>query len=151
MTRHIAFRRTLVTLGVVGTLLVAGLTIRTAASWASTQAPLGVAPVSVESVQQALDSERARSDALAAQLRTLDSSTADLAAALDAAEAQVNADALTATDLRSALAAAQSKLAKLEASLKAASSRTTTTRTTTTRTTNTDSAEDREDEEEHDD
>ena len=147
MTRHLAFRRTLVTLGVAGTLLGAGLTIRAAASWASTEAPLDVAPVSVASVQDALALERARSDALAAQLRSLESSTADLAKALEAAQSQVGADALTATDLRAALTAAQKKLAKLEASLKAASSRT----VTTTRSTSAGSVGDDEHEEEHDD
>jgi phage shock protein A len=65
----------------------------------------------------------------------LESSTSDLTAALDAAQAQVGADEQTATELRASLAAAQDKLAKLEASLKATAARTTTRSTTSSGTT----------------
>lgn len=132
MTANPSFRRLLVTIGVAGSLLVAGLTIRAASLWAASQAPLSVAPVSVESVQQALEQERSRSAALEAQLRELESSTTDLTGALQAAQDRVGADAQTAEDLRASLTAAQDKLAKLEAALKAAARRSTTTVRATT-------------------
>ena len=130
MTSNPAVRRLFVVLAVAGSLLVAGLTVRAASLWAASQAPLTVATVSVSSVQQALEAERTRSAALETQLKTLESSTAGLTAALEAAQTQVGADEQTATDLRASLAAAQDRLAKLEASLKAAAARST-TRTTT--------------------
>lgn len=133
MTSNPSLRRLLVTMGVAGSLLVAGLTIRAASLWAADQAPLTVAPVSVDSVQQALEQERSRSAALEAQLKELESSGADLTTALQAAQDRVGADEQTATDLRASLTAAQDKLAKLEAALKAAAAKgqtTTTTRTT---------------------
>lgn len=133
MTSNPSLRRLLVTVGVAGSLLVAGLTIRTASLWAASQAPLSVAPVSVDSVEQALEQERSRSAALEAQLSELEASTTDLTAALGAAQDRVNADEQTAEDLRASLTAAQEKLTKLEAALKAAAAKrsTTTTRTTT--------------------
>lgn len=136
MTRTTSLRRLLVTIGIAGSLLVAGLTIRAASLWAANEAPLTVAPVSVDSVQQALDQERVRSAALEAQLRSLESSATDLTAALQAAQDQVGADQATAVDLRASLTAAQDKLTKLEAALKAAAVKraTTTVRTTTTST-----------------
>jgi chromosome segregation ATPase len=134
MTANPSVRRLLVTIGVAGSLLVAGLTIRTASLWAASQAPLSVAPVSVDSLQQSLEQERSRSSALEAQLKELEGSTTDLIAALEAAQGQVGADEQTAEELRASLTAAQDKLTKLEAALKAAAAKrpTITTRTTTT-------------------
>ena len=134
MTANTSLRRLLVTIGVAGSLLVAGLTIRTASLWAASQAPLSVAPVSVESLQLTLEQDRSRSSALEAQLKELEASTTDLVAALEAAQGQVGADEQIAEDLRGSLKAAQDKLAKLEAALKAAAAKraTVTTRTTTT-------------------
>src|SRR5512147_338989 len=86
------FRRLLVTIGVAGSLLVAGATIRAASLWAATQAQLTVAPVSVESVQKALEQERSRSADLQAQLSALESSTAQLNAALAEAQARAGTD-----------------------------------------------------------
>jgi septal ring factor EnvC (AmiA/AmiB activator) len=139
MTSNPSFRRLLVTVGVAGSLLMAGMTVRAASLWAANEAPLNVAPVSVDSVQQALDQERTRSAALEAQLRELEGSTADLTAALAAAQARVGVDETTAEDLKASLTAAQDKLAKLEAALKAAATkRATTTVKTTTGTTRSD-------------
>ena len=123
MTTQAYLRRTLVTIGIVGSLVAAGLTIRAASMWAATSAPLIVAPVSVTSVQQALEQERARSATLQTQLAALESSGADLRSALDSAQKQAGVDQATADDLRASLTAAQQKLARLEASLRAASRR----------------------------
>jgi len=133
MTSNPAVRRMFVTLAVAGSLLVAGMTVRAASLWAANEAPLSVAPVSVDSVQQALDQERSRSAALETQLRELEASTTDLTAALQAAQDRVGADEFTAEELRASLTAAQDKLTKLEAALKAAAAKraVTTVRTTT--------------------
>jgi septal ring factor EnvC (AmiA/AmiB activator) len=136
MTLAPIVRRTAVVLGMTIAILAAAGTILAASSWTATQAPLAVAPVSIQSVQQALDQERARSAALEEQLRNLESASGDLSAALTTAQGQLAADAASADDLRTALATAQAKLKKLEAALKAAArARTTTTvRTTSTST-----------------
>lgn len=123
MTANVFLRRTLVTLAIAGSLVAAGFTIRAASLWAATSAPLSVAPVSVASVQTALEQERARSAALEQQLADLESSATDLRTALDAANAQTGVDQATADELRASLAAAKDKLAKLEASIRAASQR----------------------------
>ena len=127
MTAQAHVRRLVVTIGVAGSLVAAGVTIRAASIWAAADAPLTVAPVSVTSVQDALDQERARSAALEAQLASLGSSTADLRAALDTAQAQVVADRTTADQLRASLVAAQEKLTSLQAALRAAAQRGTAT------------------------
>jgi septal ring factor EnvC (AmiA/AmiB activator) len=126
-----AFRRLLVTIGVAGSLLVAGVTIRAAAQWAAVQAPLTVAPVSVESVQRALEAEQSRSAELQAQLAALQGSTSELSSALAEAQARADTDQATAEELRASLTAAQDKLTKLEAALAAAAKKAATTRTTT--------------------
>ena len=120
MTAHAFLRRTLITLGIAASLLAAGLTIRAASMWAATSAPLQIAPASVASIQDALDQERARSAGLEQQLADLESSAAQLRGALDAANTQAGVDQGTADELRASLSAAQQKLSKLEASLRAA-------------------------------
>jgi septal ring factor EnvC (AmiA/AmiB activator) len=119
-------RRFLVTLGVAGSLLLAGATVRAASLWAAAQAPLTVAPQSVESVQAALDAERSRSVDLQLQLSALQSSTSQLSSALLEAQSRMGADQASAQQLRTSLAAAQDKLTKLEASLAAAAKHATT-------------------------
>jgi hypothetical protein len=135
ITNRPTFRRLLVTIGIAGSLLVAGATIRAASLWAANQAPLTVAPVSVESVQRALEQERSRSAELQTQLSALESSTAQLNSALLEAQNRAGTDQTAAEELRASLTAAQDKLTKLEAALAAAAKRApSTTRTTTTTT-----------------
>ena len=129
------FRRLLVTLGVVASLIAAGATIRAASLWAASQAPLTVAPVSVDSVRQALAQEKSRSAVLEDQIAGLQASAIDLQGALQTARERLATDAATADELRASLAAAQDKLAKLEAALAAqakAAARTTTRSTSGT-------------------
>jgi hypothetical protein len=123
MTANAKLRRLLVTIGIAGSLVAAGVTIRVASMWAAVEAPLTVAPVSVASVQDALVQERERSAALEPQLTSLGSSAEDLRAALDAAAAQGITDRTTADELRASLAAAQQKLTSLQAALRAAARR----------------------------
>jgi septal ring factor EnvC (AmiA/AmiB activator) len=110
-------RRLLVTIGVVASLVAAGATIRAASLWAATQAPLNIAPVSVDSVRQALAQEKSRSAVLEDQISGLQSNAADLESALQSARDQLVTDQTTADQLRASLAAAQAKLATLEAAL----------------------------------
>lgn len=122
-------RRLLVTLGVAASLIAAGATVRAASLWAAGQAPLTVAPVSVESVRMALAQEKSRSAMLEDQIAELQASAAELSSALQAAGDRLLTDQATADELRASLAAAQDKLAKLEAALAAqakAAARTTT-------------------------
>jgi septal ring factor EnvC (AmiA/AmiB activator) len=141
-------RRLLVTFGVVASLVAAGATIRAASLWAAGQAPLTVAPVSVESVRLALEQEQSRSAALEEQIASLQASAAELEAALASAGDRLVTDQATADELRASLAAAQEKLAKLEAALAAAAK---TPARTSTRSTTTTSYEDDDGEDEEDD
>ena len=127
-------RRLLVTIGVAASLVAAGATIRAAALWAASEAPLTVAPVSVESVQMALAQEKSRSAILEDQIAGLVSSATDLQSALQAAQDRLSTDQATADELRASLAAAQDKLTKLEAALAAQAKARASTRTVTTRT-----------------
>ena len=125
-------RRTVVTVGLAVAILGAGGTILAASQWTASEAPLAVAPVSIESIQKALDQERARSAGLEQQLATLERASGDLSGALQAAQDQLTLDATTATDLRAALTA-QNRLTKLEAALKAAAKARAAARVSTTR------------------
>ena len=133
MTLQLLVRRALVVAGVAAALMLGGVSIQLAAAWTAAAAPLNDPPASLASIQADLETERARSAALEEQLRTLETASADLAAALEAAKGQVASDTATAEELRASLAAAKEKLTKLEAALaRAAAARTTTTVTTTT-------------------
>jgi len=118
MTRALALRRIAVVAGLAVAMLAAGGTVLAAAQWAATEAPLAVAPVTGDSLQQALDHERARSAALEEQLAALEGASGDLSAALSAAQDQLVTDASTARELRTALDAARARLAELEAAMR---------------------------------
>lgn len=149
MTLTPVVRRVAVTAGLAVAVLAAAGTIMAAARWTAVEAPLAVAPVTIQSVQAALDQERQRSAALEQQLGSLEGASGDLAVALAAAQDQLATDAATATDLRTALAAAQAKLTKLEAALKVAANARTTTTVTRSSTAGTATDTEREDDEEH--
>jgi len=113
-------RRTAVALGVALSLLLAAVTVRAAAGWAASSAPLSEAPASLSSIEAALAGERTRSAALQAQIDGLRASSDQLTSALGAANDRLTLDQTTADGLRTSLAAAQQKLATLEAALKSA-------------------------------
>jgi hypothetical protein len=123
MTAGPAIRRTILVLGVIVTLGAAAVTVQAASLWTAASAPLAHAPTSVSSLQLQLAQQVSRSAILEDQLAAMRASSDDLAAALNLANNQVSTDQATADQLRASLAAAQAKLAKLEASLKAASAR----------------------------
>ncbi len=113
-------RRLLTTIGVVLALLLGFGTIRATAAWTAASAPLTVAPVSVSALQDQLATEQARSDALREQLSALIAQSADLAAALEAAETRIASDATEASRLTKELKSAKKRLATLEAAIAAA-------------------------------
>jgi DNA repair exonuclease SbcCD ATPase subunit len=106
--------------GVVAALTLGFGSIRAAALWTAASAPLTVAPVSVATLQSQLADERGRSTAVVRQLEALESQSTDLAAALQAAHAQIDTETAHAADLAAQLKAAKERLAKLEATIKAA-------------------------------
>ncbi|HEX8941465.1 MAG TPA: hypothetical protein VF763_15065 [Candidatus Limnocylindrales bacterium] len=113
----LAVRRTTVIGGVVLSLVVGAATIRAAAAWTASSAPLPAPAVSSETLRAQLDVERARSAALQQQLDDLTSRGTQLGAALDAAKAHLATDAATADQLRGQLAAAQARIAAVSRQL----------------------------------
>jgi DNA repair exonuclease SbcCD ATPase subunit len=105
---------------VVAALTIGFGSIQAAALWTAASAPLTVAPVSVATLQSQLADERNRSMAVVQQLAALESQSTDLAAALQAAHAQIDTETTHAADLAAQLKAAKERLAKLEATIKAA-------------------------------
>ncbi len=100
-------RRVVTTVGVVAALLLGFGSIRAAAAWTAASAPLSVAPVSIDQIQERLTAEQARSADLEAQLQSLTNQTTELTTALEAAQAQITADSGHATDLAKQLKAAK--------------------------------------------
>jgi DNA repair exonuclease SbcCD ATPase subunit len=121
MTKRSLYARRLITLvGVVAALTIGFGSIQAAALWTAASAPLTVAPVSVATLQSQLADERNRSTAVVQQLAALESQSMDLAAALQAAHAQIDTETTHAANLAAQLKAAKERLAKLEATIKAA-------------------------------
>ena len=110
-------RRTLVIAGVAGSVVLGGATIRAAAAWTATAAPLTVAPASTETLSARLAEEEGRSAQLRRELDALRATTSDLRSALDAAQTRIAADADAADALRTRLERAKARLATLEASI----------------------------------
>jgi len=121
MTRTaIAVRRSTTLVAVMLAVALGFLAIRVAAAWTANAAPLEVAPVSVETLRAQLDAERTHSAQLSSELRRLMAQSAELNAALDAADSQIANDADHADQLSMDLAAAKKKLRSLEKSIRVA-------------------------------
>jgi TolA-binding protein len=114
----LAIRRFLVVAGMVASIVLGALTVRAAAAWAATSAPLA-APVSVTDVTAKLAQEQARSAALEQQIAELNARTAELSGALDAAQQQIASGTAAATSLQAKLTVAKHRLAALTKSLRA--------------------------------
>ena len=154
MTVARSVRRITISLVLIGALLGAGLVVRVASSWAAVNAPLSVAPVSIESLESLLAQERSRSAALESQLQDLQSSSTSLEVALEAAQTRLGADQAAAGDLRNDLAKAKAKLVTAEAALReAAAARAAMATSVSSGGSRAERGEDRErdDEDEHDD
>lgn len=114
----LVLRRAIVTSGVVASLVLGAVTVRAAAAWTASAAPLDAPPVSVTDLTQRLSDEQARSETLELQLVDLTTRTTELSTALDAATKRIGTDSSAAKSLRAQLATAQKKLAALMKSLK---------------------------------
>ncbi|HYN47296.1 MAG TPA: hypothetical protein VER83_00430 [Candidatus Nanopelagicales bacterium] len=110
---RLLLRRTAVTVAVVGSLVLGAATIRAAGQWTANEAPLAAPPVTVESLAAQLAAERGRSSDLVTRLEAVAGQTVELQAALDVANARIQADTATAKDLSDRIAAAKKKLAAL--------------------------------------
>lgn len=110
-------RRILTIAGVIAVMAVGVGSIRAAAAWTASAAPLTVAPVSIKALESSLADERARSAALQTQLVAIDLRSRALAAALDDAQARVVVDTGDADAISAQMAAASKKLAKVEAAI----------------------------------
>ena len=119
MTAKPIVRRPLVILGALLTLFLAVASVEAASQWAAS-ASLAKPPATIASIEAALARATSRSVVLQDQLDAMRASSADLSDALAAANPQVATDQVTADQLQASLAAAQAKLARLEAALKAA-------------------------------
>jgi chromosome segregation ATPase len=113
----VPLRRVVTTVGVIAALVLGYGSIRAASTWTAASAPLSVAPVSIDRLQERLAAEQTRSADLETELLTLTTQTAQLNAALEAAQTRITTDTGHASDLAKQLKAAKDKLAKLEASI----------------------------------
>jgi peptidoglycan hydrolase CwlO-like protein len=153
-TPSLPIRRTLTVVVAVTAILLGFAAIRAASAWTAEAAPLVADPASAISIESKLADEQARSADLQDRLTSITSQTDDMAAALQAAQDRIAADAAHAEQLTSDLASAKAKLKTLEATIKKASVavRTRTVSTvSTTRASSGTSSHDDDDGEEHDD
>lgn len=118
--RTLLIRRLLTAAGVTAIVALGFGSIQAAAAWTAASAPLTVSPATAASLEDDLTFERARSAALVTQLQDLDERTADLEAALAEAQAQIDADTGHASALEDQLAAATTKLTKLDKAIASA-------------------------------
>jgi chromosome segregation ATPase len=116
------FRRSLVVGGVLLSLFLGVATIQAAAAWTAAASPLADKPPSIESLRASLETAQERSAALQSQLDELNAGSTELVTALQAARERIASDATHATELRSSLKAAETKLAALERSIQRARS-----------------------------
>ncbi len=112
-------RRSAVTLGVILSIVLGAFTIRAAAAWTASSAPLPPPALSASAIAAQLQAERARSAALQQQLDALIARSGQLDTALSAAQGRIATDATTADQLRTALAAAQARIAAADRQLAA--------------------------------
>jgi DNA repair exonuclease SbcCD ATPase subunit len=110
-------RRSLVLGAVIGSLALGVATVRASAAWTAVDAPMSVAPISVQELAGRLAEEQSRSADLQRRLLEMEAASADLTAAMDLARERIATDAETAADLTSRLAQAKARLKTLEASI----------------------------------
>lgn len=113
-------RRSLTVVGAVAALILGFSAIQAAAAWTASAAPLAITPVSANTIEAKLFDEQSRSTELQTQLTELASNTEQVATALAAAQARIDADTKHAKELERDLRSAKKKLAALERSLRQA-------------------------------
>jgi hypothetical protein len=112
----LTLRRSIVVLATVASIFGGAVAIRAAAGWTALSAPLGAPPDPATLVAQ-LRNEKARADAITAELSQVVDRATQLQDALAAAKAKADADAKAAAGLAAQLASAQRRLAVLEKQL----------------------------------
>jgi hypothetical protein len=112
----LTLRRSIVVLATVASIFGGAVAIRAAAGWTALSAPLAAPPDPATLVAQ-LRNEKARADAITAELSQVIDRAAQLQDALAAAKAKADSDAKAAAGLAAQLAAAQKRLAVLERQL----------------------------------
>jgi hypothetical protein len=115
----LALRRSLITVVTIASVFGGAVAIRAAAGWTASSAPLSQPPDAAALVGK-LQDEKARADAVAAELRQVLDRSAELEQALRLAQEKVATDAVSAKALAEQLAAAEAKLATLQRQLAAA-------------------------------
>ena len=114
-------RRTLTLALAVAALLLGFAAIRAASAWTAEAAPLVVSPTAAADIQAKLAAEQARTLDLEAQISTMSGQADELTTALRAAQDRIVSDGGHADQHAADLAAANARLKKLEAAIKAAS------------------------------
>ena len=115
----LAMRRSLITVVTIASVFGGAVAIRAAAGWTAGSAPLSQPPDAAALVGK-LQDEKARADAVAAQLRQVLDRSVELENALRVAQEKVATDAVSAQALAAQLAAAEAKLATLQRQLASA-------------------------------
>ena len=116
--------RRLAVLGATMAVVAAGaLTVQAAAGWRAASAPLDVAPVSASGINADLAAESDRAAALVAQVEAVAGQVDTLKTAVDQASLHVTGDATGAAKVKAAFVAATAQLATLQAQLAAAQNR----------------------------
>ena len=123
MTRSLVVRRSLTFTGSVAALVLGFVAIQAAAAWTADAAPLSTTPVSATTIESKLNVEQSRSDDLHGQLSDLAVNSGQLSAALQAAQARIDADTAHAAQLEKDLKVAKAKLAALQQSIRLAAAR----------------------------
>jgi peptidoglycan hydrolase CwlO-like protein len=113
-------RRSLTVAGAVAALILGFSAIQAAAAWTASAAPLAITPVSANIIEAKLFDEQSRSTELQTQLTELATNTEQMATALAAAQARIDADTKHAKELERDLRSAKKKLAALQRSLRQA-------------------------------
>lgn len=119
---NLTLRRSIITAATLLSLFGGAVAIRAAAGWTAASGPLEQPPNPAALVTQ-LKNERAHAAALSDELEQVVARAQELRAALEAAQAKAATDAQTAIDLATQLAAAEKKLASLQAQMTAATAR----------------------------
>lgn len=120
-TPSLSIRRTFTVVLAVTAIVLGFTAIQVASAWTADAAPLVASPASAASIELKLADEQARSGDLQDRLTGIMSQTDDMAAALQAAQDRIAADAAHAEQLTNDLASANAKLKALEATIKKAS------------------------------
>jgi len=118
--KNLLARRSLVILTTVAALAGGVFVVNAAAGWVATAADLGQPPPNAAELMSDLEQERAYAATLGDQLREVASRATELETALAAAQDKAEAAAAAAAQMASRLAAAQAQLAALQAQMGAA-------------------------------